>query len=99
MGRKYRHEVIDLRGLDKAEVLVALHVTARPSSFSRRFWKPEPMSLEAARHLLAERTQFDYIASREMHLELGGDELHTWAYDKANGFGSARQALEEAGLI
>lgn len=41
------------------------------------------MSLEAARYLLAERTQFDYIASREMHLELGGDELHTWAYDKA----------------
>lgn len=105
MGRKHEHEVIDLRDLDKAEVLVALHAAARRrshwsgSSLFGRSWRPEPISLESAHHLLAEWTQFDCIAGREMHLELGGDELHTWAYDKANGSGSARRALEEAGLI
>ena len=47
---------------------------------------------EAAR-LLEQTTRFDYLAGRVMKVELGGDTLDPWLYDRDNGRGAALEAL------
>lgn len=54
---------------------------------------PTPMSAEEARALLAHGTYFDYVKGRVLKVDLSGDEVETWLYDRDNGEGAAEKAL------
>ena len=91
-------EVINIKGLDKAKVLAALYNNSRVQGF----WEFQPgdhktkiMSYAEAQQHLASNTYFDYLEGRVMKVDLSGDELNTWGFDRDNGEHAARNAIAE----
>lgn len=85
---------IDLKGLDKAAVLAALYNASKPQGMGFLHYDPTPMTVEQAQELLERTTDFDYLMGRVMKINLGGDTLNTWGYDRDNGEGAAAKAIE-----
>lgn len=85
---------IDLKGLDKAAVLAALYNASKPQGMGFMHYDSTPMMVEEARQLLERGAYFDYLKGRVMKVDLGGDTLDTWGYDRDNGDGAAAKALE-----
>ena len=86
-------ETIDLKGLNKGGVLAALYNAAKPLGMGFMQYDPTPMTVEEAEMLLERGTYFDYLKGRVMKVELGGDTLNTWGYDRDNGQGAAAAAI------
>lgn len=86
--------MIDISKLDKAAVLAALYNNARPQGLGHLQWQAEQMTHEQARKLLARCTRFDYIQGRSCKIDLSGDELDPWLYDRDNGYGAAQRVIE-----
>ncbi len=91
--------MISIAKKDKAEVLAALYNASKPLGLGFRQFDPKPMSVEEARKLLERTTYFDYIKGRVMKVDLSGDELETWLYDRDNGDGAAARALAKVADI
>jgi hypothetical protein len=87
--------MIDLRGLDKAEVLAALYNNSRPQGMGFLHFEPKPMTKEQAAEMLKTSTYFDYVKGRVMKVDLSGEDLNPRLYDRDNGDGAALRALEE----
>lgn len=85
---------IDIKGLDKAAVLKALYGAARPVRLVNFPYDPRPMSLDEARKTLKRTTRFGYLGSRALNVDLSGDELEIDDYDRANGWGVAKRAID-----
>jgi hypothetical protein len=86
---------ITLSGLNKADVLAALYNAAKPQGMGFLHYDPKPMTREEAEGLLTQTTDFDYLKGRVMKVNLEGDELESWLYDRDNGQGTAEQAIAE----
>jgi len=52
------------------------------------------MTVEEARELLSQDTYFDYLKGRVMKVDLSGNELDPWGYDRDNGQGRAAEVIE-----
>lgn len=92
---------IDITGIDKAAVLVALYNCARVQGLGVLQAKTGGMSIDEARAELAaagDRLYFDYLHGRVMKVALHGDTFSPGLYDRDNGHGAAQRALEAAGL-
>ena len=85
---------INIAKLDKAAVLCALYDNARPLGMGFLHYTPEPMKLDEAKSLLERQTYFDYLKGRVMKVDLRGDEVDTWLYDRDNGQGTGQAAIE-----
>jgi len=85
---------INLEGLDKSEVLAALYNASKPQGAGFMHFDPSPMSVNEARTLLEQDTDFDYLKGRVMKISLSGDTLDPWLYNRDNGDGAAEQAIE-----
>ena len=85
--------MIDLKGLDKAEVLAKLYNASKPQGLGFLHATPDDMSVDSARELLEEYTRFDYLHGRVMKINLSGDELDPRLYDRDNGEGAAARAI------
>ena len=87
-------EKIDIKDLDKADVLAVLYNASKPQKMGFMAYDPEPMTRESAQKLLdAGHTYFDYLKGRVMKIDLSDDELDTWGYDRDNGQGAAKNAI------
>lgn len=84
---------IDLTGLDKAAVLAALYNTARPQGMGFIHYDPTPMTVEEAEKLLHQITDFDYLKGRVMKVDLSGYTLNSQWFDRDNGEGTAKAAI------
>lgn len=84
---------IVLKGLNKAAVLAALYNASKPQGMGFLHYDPSPMSVEQAEELLKQGTDFDYLMGRVMKVDLGGDTLDPWLYDRDNGQGAAAAAI------
>jgi hypothetical protein len=87
---------ISLENMDKAVVLAALFNASKPQGMGFVQYKPIPMTVEEARQLLEQCTDFDYLQGRVMKIDLSGNMLDTWGYDRDNGEGAAERAIIEA---
>lgn len=87
--------MIDITGLDKAEVLAALYNASRPLGMGRMAYTPNPMTRKEAEALLKEGSYFDYINGRVMKIDLKSNLLEVDLYDRDNGAGAAEAALME----
>ena len=96
---------IDISKLDKAEVLAALYNDSKQQGMGFMHSRGAVgMSKEdAAKEIEAVKRErgegkvsirFDYLHGRVMKVELGGDTLDPWLYDRDNGQGAAARALE-----
>ncbi|MDP2967369.1 MAG: hypothetical protein Q8N87_03105 [bacterium] len=90
MGNK-----ISIKGLNKADVLVALFNRAQSQGMGFMHYDPKPMTRGIAEKLLSETTDFDYIQGRVIKVDLSSDtEFDPWLYDRDNGQGAAAEVIE-----
>ena len=85
---------ISLVGLDKAEVLAGLYNASKPQGLGFLHYDPKPMTVEEARALLVNQTYFDYLYGRVMKVDLSGDRLNPWGYDRDLGQGAAQRVIQ-----
>ena len=86
--------MIKLKGLNKAKVLAALYNASTPQGMGFLQYDPTPMTVDEAVSLLEQETYFDYLKGRIMKIDLSGDELNPWGYDRDNGNGAAALVIE-----
>lgn len=87
--------MIDIRGLNKADVLAALYNASRPQGMGFMAYDPKPMTREEAENLLQLTPSFDYLKGRVMKLSLQrDDEFEEYLYDRDNGHGAAQRAID-----
>jgi len=88
--------MIDIKGLERSEVLRVLYNNSRAQGMGALHFTPEPMTSEEAQALVAERDYFDYVHGRVMKVSLDprDDELSEHLYDRDNGRGAAQRAID-----
>jgi hypothetical protein len=98
--------MVDTKGLDKAEVLAALHRESKAQGMGILHDRG-PLTVEQCRKVLAERQAgakdefsfaeglyFDYLTGRVMKVDLSNDDgFDPFLYDRDNGPGAAERAV------
>lgn len=88
--------MVNIRGLDKADVLRVLYNNARVQGMGFLQALPGDMSKEDAQELVKDRHNpyFDYLHGRVMKVDLSSDEeFDPRLYDRDNGSGAAERAI------
>ena len=86
---------MNIAGLNKAEVLIALYNRAKVQGMG--FLSNNSnfvMNIEAAEKLLENKKYIDYLNGTVLKINLTGDELDTWLYNRDNGPNAAEDALK-----
>ena len=86
--------MINIKGLNKAEVLKALYDRSHVQGMG--FLQAFPngfVTVEHCEELLRETTYFDYLYGRVLKVDLSGDEFDERLYDRDCGIGAARRAI------
>lgn len=84
---------VSIKDLDKGAVLAALYNASRPQGMGFVQFDPKPMTAEQGGVLIKRQRDFDYLQGRVMKIEISGDEIDTWGYDRDNGEGAAAKAI------
>jgi hypothetical protein len=89
-------DMIDIGGLDKAEVLAALHNNTRAVGLGRLHDRGD-VTADDVRPQFEDRSRlyFDYVFGRPIKVDLSGDSFDPVLYDRDAGPGSARRAIDE----
>jgi hypothetical protein len=83
-----------IKNLDKAMVLMALYNASKMQGASFIGGNGSPMDKEQAEKLIKKDTDFDYLNGKVMKVNLGGDILELWLYDRDNGEGAGLRAIQ-----
>ena len=98
--------MINIKGLDKAEVLAALYNASQPLGMGFLHFDPKPWTAEDAREAMGlgddstrmfgktPSLRFDYLKGRVMKVDLTDDSFEEWAFDRDNGEGAAARAVD-----
>lgn len=89
--------MVSIAGLDKAMVLAALYNASQPLGMG--FLNPrsgQSMSRVEARAALSRNPEgyFDYLNGRVMKVDLSGEEVDPYLYDRDNGDGAFAAVIE-----
>lgn len=93
--------IVDIKGLDKAEVLHTLWRHSHAQGMSFLGLSPEGFTLQKARDLIKERQEknarlyFDYVEGHVIKCDLSGDSFDEFLYDRDCGPGAAEAAINE----
>lgn len=88
--------MIDISGLNKADVLAVLYNRSRPQGMGFLAYDEASMMREQAEELLQDSCRFDYLSGRVMKINLKDDDsFDERLYDRDNGIGSAQSAIDE----
>ena len=87
---------MNIKGLNKAEVLAALYNNARVQGMGFLQADNKAMTTEEAEKILAETPDkyFDYLKGRVMKIRIAGDEIDTRLYNRDNGNGAAEMIVD-----
>jgi hypothetical protein len=86
---------LDIGGLDKAELLAGLYNRSRPLSLGFLEATREDMTVDQARKIIQQQGhRFDYLNGRVMKINLGGDTLNPWGFDRDNGAGATQSVVQ-----
>lgn len=85
---------IDISKMSKAKVLAALYNNSKPQGRGFLHFEAAPMSEREASALLKDYTYFDYLKGRAMKVDLSGNHLDPYLYDRDNGQGAAAGVIE-----
>jgi hypothetical protein len=90
--------MINIEGLDKADVLAELYNYARPLGMGFLQYNPAPMKKEEAEEIIqnmaGKQLYFDYLKGRVMKVDLSGDEFNGRLYNRDNGENKAEAIIE-----
>lgn len=86
---------VSIAGLDKTALLQALYERARPQGMGilRYDFEERPLSPEVAAAALA-GGYIDYLGGRSLKVDLSGDEVDPWLYDRDNGAGALAEVVQ-----
>lgn len=86
--------MVDIKGLNKAEVLAALYNNSKPNGLCYLCLE-HPMSTDEAEAILKQTTDFDYLNGRVLKVNLSSDDwFEEWLYDRDNGDGAAQRVID-----
>lgn len=87
---------IDITGIDKAELLAALHNGTRALGMGVLHDIGRNMTKEEAAQFVGpdQPTRFDYFFGRPLKVDIGGDELYVGLYDRDAGEGRAAAIIK-----
>lgn len=86
--------MIDIKNLDKAEVLVALYNNAKRShGLLGLYYLPGAMGIEVAREIIKNNKKFNYLQGKALKVDLTGDKLDAREYNDFNGEGLAEKTI------
>ena len=86
---------INIKGIDKAAVLASLYNASRQQGMGfMNTAGQNQMTIEEAREELKRGSYFDYLRGRVMKIDLSRDDLEERLYDRDNGNGAAKRAIE-----
>lgn len=86
--------MVDIKGLNKAEVLVALYNDSKPQGLGFLHFDAKDMTVAEAEEILKQTTYFDYLKGRVMKVDLSSDDcFEEWLYDRDNGNGAAEKEI------
>lgn len=87
--------VVDITGLDKAEVLLALYNNSHCQGLGF-LQAVNNYTLQDARRDIDECPDyyFDYLHGRVIKVDLSGDAFDSWGYDRDNGEGAAEAVIK-----
>lgn len=80
--------------MSKAIVLMALYNASKMQGMSFLGGDGSQMTEQEASKRLESQTDFDYLNGKVMKIDLKGDMLETWLYDRDNGDGAALRAIQ-----
>jgi hypothetical protein len=88
---------INIKNMDKSEILRRLYNNSKPQGMGILHFDPTPMTYEQAEDILSKSHDkyFDYLKGRVMKIDLSGEMMDTWLYDRDNGQGSVKMVLED----
>lgn len=87
---------LNIKGINKAEILLRLYNSSFPQGAGFfQIKKIEDMKIEEARKMLQKKLCFDYVLGRPLKVNLEGDELETFFYDRDNGANAALRVLQD----
>lgn len=86
--------MLDIKGLDKAEVLKALYDSSHVQGMGFLQTVPEgTVTVQHCRELLKHGTYFDYLYGRVLKVDLSSDAFDERLYERDNGPNSAAMAM------
>lgn len=89
-------ENVSIEGLNKADVLAALYNASRPQGMGFMKYDPAPMTRSEAQKILdSGQVYFDYLRGRVMKLDLSGNDIDAWGFDRDNGHGVVARVINE----
>lgn len=90
--------MVDITGLDKAEVLATLYNHAHAVGLGVLHDLRRNMTKMEAENIIKEHPHkelyFDYVFDRRLKVKLGGDEFDPWLFDQDAGEGTAQRAID-----
>ncbi len=88
--------LIDISGVDSAELLATLYNGAQPFGFGFNQFEPGDMTRDEAQALLdSGQKEFDYLKGRLMKVKFTGDNLlDDWGYDKTYGISVVQRIVD-----
>lgn len=87
--------MVDITGLNKADVLAALYNNSRPQGMGFLQAVPGIMTRGEAEELLNQGTYFDYVNGRVLKVNLESDvEFREYLYDRDLGSGAAQRVID-----
>lgn len=101
---------VNIAGLDKAELFAALYNHAKPLGMGKLHYDPTVLTKESAEKLMGlgddaarmfpgmrrgNSLYFDYVKGRPLKIDLSGDEMDTWLYNRDQGEGAAERIVAE----
>lgn len=92
--KESKTDVVDISGLDKAEVLLALWKGSHAQGMS--LLGLESLDIESARELISKSKSmyFDYVSGHVIKCDLSGDEFNPRNYDRDNYEGAAADIID-----
>jgi hypothetical protein len=86
---------MNITGLSKAKVLAVLYNNAKVQGRGFLQAIDGDMSVEVAQAILdSGQKDFDYLYGRVMKVDLSGDEVDTWGYNRDNGENAAENVVD-----
>ncbi len=91
---------VNIKDIPKNELLAALYNNSKPLGMGIIHFDPTPMSLDDAQNMIDDLKNegrdlfFDYIKGRVVKVDITGDEMRTWSYNRDIGEGVAERIVE-----
>ena len=80
--------------LNKAEIVAALYNASKPQGMRFIHYNPSNMSHQEAEQYVS-WGYIDYLKGRIMKIDISGNVLDTWGYNRDNGEGAAERIISK----